>query len=425
MDHTVYSANLSNVRFQDPSGLEHCQPPTSWSSSSDFAMIDQGWRLSPEQSFALPLGFHDLPGTDHPNDDANTLLNSVSVDVELSSSKNTKVMCYHLLNSSPEFWLLLLSKTVLTYSSDASRIEPPKKPFASVRWTISIPWNNSLRNFAPSIPSCALMWSESNKLLMDCGWKGGELSSVTKAENLMKRLIKEYRPRGWRRLGLRKLSGIGCIMKIFPLESVTFIWFCHLGVPSSLLAYFASNLRSKHFLKEPLARIKWNVMKLGRELNIVKLFWLRALSVEIRLPFQSFEVLKVLGLHKQKTKVFRRVLDALWCFLVRRTGFILVPMNQSESLNYKDLLKLDWQPRDKFIKERADQILPRIGKERQTPDYRHHSAYTASSHRTVQTVSYSHLASCDRKTVYSWTWNRWCFQFQKLLWSPTQPVPRL
>jgi len=88
--HQVFSANLPGVHFQEQSGLDHCQPPTGWNSSSGFAMIDQGWTLSPMQSFDLPLCFHNLPGTDLPNDVANTLPNSVSVDVEPLSPKSNK-----------------------------------------------------------------------------------------------------------------------------------------------------------------------------------------------------------------------------------------------------------------------------------------------------------------------------------------------
>ncbi|PMD39579.1 hypothetical protein L207DRAFT_634145 [Hyaloscypha variabilis F] len=88
--HPVFSANLPGVHFQDPSGLDHCQPSTGWNSNSGFAMIDQSLTLSPTQLFDLPLGFHNLPGTNLPNDVANTLPNSFSVDIGLPSPKNTK-----------------------------------------------------------------------------------------------------------------------------------------------------------------------------------------------------------------------------------------------------------------------------------------------------------------------------------------------
>jgi hypothetical protein len=94
------------------------------------------------QSFDLPLGFHNLPGTDLPNDVANTLPNSVSIDVELPSPKNNKVLSKEVLNSSPQC-SLLFRKAVLTHPSDELRIEPHKKPSDSVKWTISVPWNNS------------------------------------------------------------------------------------------------------------------------------------------------------------------------------------------------------------------------------------------------------------------------------------------
>jgi hypothetical protein len=140
--HPVFSANLPGVHFQDPSGLDHCQPPTGWNSNSGFAMIDQGLTLSPTQLFDLPLGFHNLPGTNLPNDVANTLPNSFSVDIGLPSPKNTKVLSKEVLNSSPQC-SLLFSKAVLTHPSDELRIEPRKKPSDSVKWTISVPWNNS------------------------------------------------------------------------------------------------------------------------------------------------------------------------------------------------------------------------------------------------------------------------------------------
>lgn len=146
--HQVFSANLPGVHFQDQSGLDDYQPPTVWNPSSDFAMIDQGWTLSPMQSFDLPLGFHNLPGTDLPNDVANTLPNSVSVDVELLSPKNNKVLSNGVLKSSPQCPLLfskavLTHLSVLTHPSDALRIEPRKEPSDSVRWILSVLWNKS------------------------------------------------------------------------------------------------------------------------------------------------------------------------------------------------------------------------------------------------------------------------------------------
>lgn len=140
--HPVFSANLPRVHLQDPSGLDHCQPPTGSNSNSGFAMIDQGWTLSPTQLFDSPLGFHNLPGTNLPNDVANTLPNSFSVDIGLTSPKNTKVLSNEVLNSSPQC-SLLFSRAVLNHPSDELRIEPRKKPSESVRWTISVPWNNS------------------------------------------------------------------------------------------------------------------------------------------------------------------------------------------------------------------------------------------------------------------------------------------
>jgi len=140
--HQVFAANLPGVHFQDPSGLDHCQPPTGWAFSCGFAMLDQGWTLSPMQSFDSPLYFHNLPGTDLPNDVSNTLPNSGSVDVEQPSPKNNKVLSKDVLNSSPQY-SLLFSKAVLTHPSDELRIEPRKEPSDSVRWTLSVLWNKS------------------------------------------------------------------------------------------------------------------------------------------------------------------------------------------------------------------------------------------------------------------------------------------
>ena len=51
------------------------------------------------------------------------------------------------------------------------------------------------------------MCGESNKRLMHCRWKGGELRRAAKAEILMRRLITEYGAGGWSRLKFARIYG--------------------------------------------------------------------------------------------------------------------------------------------------------------------------------------------------------------------------
>jgi hypothetical protein len=89
--HLSIPVNIPGIYFQSQSCLDHSPVLTDWNPSDEISMNGPTWSGTSSEIFELPVDFHTLLGTKHPNERYKTPSSSVSVNVEPPSAKNQKV----------------------------------------------------------------------------------------------------------------------------------------------------------------------------------------------------------------------------------------------------------------------------------------------------------------------------------------------